>query len=136
MAGLSRNCYAQFIAAMLSPDFQNPLGYAACHVFCDDYFLCLQAIRFWLVGSTAHAYPVSKLLHPLLRSWTIMGIRASAPIAFALHLHRVDLFGVSLILLCHKRNRGLIQLRWGQCPRALASAALNRRRNVVIESGT
>jgi hypothetical protein len=40
-----------------------------------------------------------------------------------------------LILLCHKRNLGLIQLQCGQCPRALASGTLRRRRSVVIESG-
>jgi len=43
---------------------------------------------------------------------------------------------IHLVLLCHKRSRGLIQLQWGQCPRALTSTAPNRRRNVVIESGT
>ena len=44
----------------------------------------------------------------------------------------------SLILLCHKFNLGLVLWQWqcGQCPRALASATLRRRRSVVIESGT
>ena len=41
-----------------------------------------------------------------------------------------------LVLLCHKCNLESTQLQCGQCPSALASAPLKRRRSVVIESGT